>query len=199
MIYVKHDFYSNLIGSSKSGDTSATKDILLNEVSDLVSTKPKDVIELLNKVEISTKENATKGDLIAAVVENISENKKLLKGISYLIAEKNGLLKVEDNSGVDGNKKDLTQVVDRIASEIKPVAEKLITDKDKKEALETLKSTVKAKTGEEVKTSKEGEKSNTGLYIGIAIVAVLAGVGIYYYMKHKKSNNIAIENGNPIN
>src|SRR5437016_1229781 len=133
MIYINQDFYSNFSGSMKSGDTEMTSDILVNEISDLVAFKDKDVIDLLNKVDIPTKPNAKDAVIIDNVVKNLSSNKKLSFGLAYLIAENNDLLTVkkkkkENTSNVRGGRKssadgsgnnketDWNVVIDKVAS-----------------------------------------------------------------------------------
>jgi hypothetical protein len=188
MIYIEHDFYSNLLGSTNSGDKKATVDIFLNEISDLVATKPSEIESLLTKVGIAVKPNPKKGELISLVIENINSNGRLLKGISFIIAEKNGLLDTKDVSNADGNggKRVLTEIVDDIANQMKPALSNLDGEVQKKEAKENLRQTVTAKTGEIIESDND---SNVALYIGL-IAAAAIGVGLYFYFKNKPQTQI---------
>lgn len=92
MILLKHDFYSNFMDSVESGDEDFSTTILVNEFSDLITYNYPALIELLNKVGISTSLKESDEGLTEKIIKNIPENKKLLHGISFLIVEGNNLL-----------------------------------------------------------------------------------------------------------
>jgi hypothetical protein len=216
MIYVNQDFYSNFSGSMKSGDTDMTSDILVSEISDLVAFKDKDVIDMLNKVAITTKPTASDAVLIDNIVNNLSSNKKLSFGLAYLIADNNDLLTVKKQkksnasgsrrrssgkSSADGAKEeDWSAVIDKIGSGIQKVGDN-ISDKTAQEKLaSSIKEATKTKVDASPETkARKKERIGTGngkkvLYWGIGLL-VAGGVswGVWYMYKKNKAKNAALK------
>ena len=65
MQYLSHDFFSNFEGGVNSGDVEFTIDLWVNELSDILVSKPQKIVDLLNKVGVSAKITETDEELIA--------------------------------------------------------------------------------------------------------------------------------------
>lgn len=92
MVFVNHDFYTNFLSSLKYGDQESAYDILMNELSELISRDYKKLDDLFKTTEVKTKGSSDK-KYINAILDNCCENKKMVRGIAFLIAEQNDITK----------------------------------------------------------------------------------------------------------
>ena len=52
MQYPQHNFYSNFQGSVNSGDVEFTLNLWVNEISDIIVSETKKIVDLLNKTNV---------------------------------------------------------------------------------------------------------------------------------------------------
>lgn len=60
MVFVNHDFYTNFLSSLKYGDQESAYDILMNELSELISRDYKKLDDLFKTTEVKTKGSSDK-------------------------------------------------------------------------------------------------------------------------------------------
>jgi len=151
MIILNQDFFSNFSGSIKSKDSRLTRDLLLNEISDIIAYDEKNLISLLNKAGITTQENTSDEKLVEKVVDNLPNNEKLQRGIAFMIADNHDLMKIRVTNKKDGTKKPATKetyraIIDKIYEGMKPTIDDLKKDGEGKKMLkEQITSAVKEK------------------------------------------------------
>src|ERR1035437_7997068 len=97
MQYKHHDFMSNFNGGVASGDVELTIDLWVNELSDLIVHSPEKVVDLLNKTKVTASKEDTNEQIIDKILNNIGNNTKLNRGISFLIGEQNNLVNKSNN------------------------------------------------------------------------------------------------------
>ena len=201
MQFLNHDYYSNFEGAVKSGDVDLTIDLWVNEVSDLIMSEAGKVISLLNKVGIKTEDNVSDEEIVDAIMANIGSNSQLNKGISFLIAELNGMM---------NNDKDWKTKVDNIAATYKTLLDKTLTNPTtsgsiKNDIMKQIKSKADAKGDytriifkQEAPVAAIKKRNKKALCIvGGLIVLTAIGIGIYYYMKNKKAKSLlSVDGGN---
>ena len=162
MIILNQDFFSNFSGSIKSKDNRLTKDLLLNEISDIIAYDEKNLIALLNKAGVATKDNASDDQLVEKVVDYLPNSEKLQRGIAYMIADNHDLMKIRVVSKKGGGKQPATKdtyraIIDRIYEGMKPTVDDL---KRNGEGKKQLKEMIKTAVKEKCKTSGIVKKSN---------------------------------------
>src|SRR3990167_9151754 len=89
MLYLEHDFYSNFNAGVNSGDNSFITDMITNEISELIVHQHDDLIDLFEKVNISINKKASDEKIVDTIVNNLSTNIKLSRGLAFLIAQNN--------------------------------------------------------------------------------------------------------------
>lgn len=196
MIYVlPKDFYSNFTSAVSSKDNDAKKDMIVSEVADLIVNHKSDVVELLNSCGVKTDANENNKKIITKIVNN-GGSPKVQQGIAYLIASKHGLAvidTVKSNSNVEG-KSISVDPVSAIASAVGNVFQGLGkifgSDKDvakiQAEAQADANRAVLIQTILNATLAQQGKKqSNTGLYVGIAIAAVVLITAGYFLLRKK--------------
>ncbi len=189
MQFLNHDYYSNFEGAVKSGDVDLTIDLWVNEVSDIIMSDAGKVIDLLNKVGIKTELDVSDEEIVESIMDNIAINSKLNKGISFLIAEFNGMIKGSD----------WKQKVDNVADTYKTLLDKALMNPTtsgsiKNDIMKQIKAKADAKGDykriifKQVKPEAQKKKTNKkALYIiGGILVLTAIGIGIYYYRKNKR-------------
>jgi len=95
MIYVENDFYSNFTSVSKSSDDVAMRNILIDQLSNVVVNSRDELIDLLKKSNIKTSKKPSNKELSDLIVKNLKTNKKLVVGLAFLIAKQNDILQME--------------------------------------------------------------------------------------------------------
>ena len=195
MLYLNHDFYSNFNSGVESGDNDLITDLLVNEISELLVYREEKLLSLLNSVEIETSEKATDEKIVDNILNNIPENIKLCKGLAFLIAENN---KVAAPSKMivekDGKKKRVPTKKSATVKDIDAIASGIIGIGDSFEHKPQLKKELKLKLMKVIDTKSKAVGDRTrkhtsnqnGKYVLLGILVVLAGVGVYFYLKHKK-------------
>lgn len=90
MRYLKHNIYSNIDAAAKTKDVAATRDIVVDEISELIATQPVKVMAALKDAGISMSVKPTNREFVNKIVNNLKLNNKLRKNLSALIVDKNG-------------------------------------------------------------------------------------------------------------
>lgn len=119
MMFLEHDFYSNFSQSLQSSDQKLTRDIIADEISELIVHDYNKVFDLLDKVGIRANPKMSDEQLVDLLLKEMQANPKLIKGLAFLISEKNDLINSEtdDRSGkkyVEYVNKNLQKSLDKI-------------------------------------------------------------------------------------
>ncbi len=88
---VKADFESNYRNACGCNDSGLKSDLLLNEMADLINSKPMTIIQILSDSGYTFK-GKTRMDLIKAVADQLYENEKFRISMGVLIALNNGII-----------------------------------------------------------------------------------------------------------
>jgi len=92
MIYVESDFYSNFNAITTSNDEVAFRSLLIDQLSNLIAYNREELLDLFQKANIKVSKKPKNNEIVRAITKNIKTNKKLVIGLSYLIAKENELL-----------------------------------------------------------------------------------------------------------
>jgi hypothetical protein len=209
MIYLENDFYSNFSSIAESNDDKSMRTMLVDQISNLIAYRKKDLVSLFNKIGLKVSKSPTNKELSDIIAKNIKTNKKLQVGLAYLIAENNNLLQQEikksrkkddEINSFEGDKpkKDRkpfdwdksTDAVTTIAGSISVLADSLTQAKLGSQFGSDLnnQSNVKspeelAKEEEERKLAEAKKKRRTrNIIIGIVVIAV----GVTAFVAYKK-------------
>lgn len=196
MQFLNHDYYSNFEGAIKSGDVDLTIDLWVNELSDLIMSDAGKVIDLLNKVGVKIEPNVSDEEIVEAITTNVGNNNQLNRGLSFLIAEMNGIIK---------NDKDWKTKVDTIAVTYKTLLDKTLVNPTMSGSIKNdIMKQIKAKADSKgdykrvifkqvVPEAAKNKKSKRVYYIvGGLLVLTAIGVGIYYYRKNKAKKALSL-------
>lgn len=187
MIYLNNDFTSNFAAGMSADNNSLTIDLFANEVSDLIVGHTSQFIDALKKAGLDVNEKMSDEEIVDLVIGNLDKNDKILKSISFVIAENNGLIKEDGKDKVNWIK-----IVDSIMLGVTPAAKEITQS-------EATKAVTKNKimTQIETKAAMLGnyqrkiwrEKSNgaVGLVLIFGIVAVSL-LGYWIYTRSKKTS-----------
>jgi hypothetical protein len=210
---MNHDFLSNFDGSVDSGDVELSLDLWVNEISDLIVIDSDKVVALLNKTNVPAKITDSDEELVDKILTNVGTNKKLNRGISFLIGEQNNLIKEESN--------DWREVIDKIANTYEVVLVKF-------SQIPSLKASVKNDIMQHIKSKANSSKESSGVdgstaggrvifkeetpdevktkrkkifwwVVGGVVVLTAIGFGIHYYRKNKKAASLLGEGGALLN
>ena len=101
MMFLEHDFYSNFSQSLQSGDRKLINDIIADELSELIVHDYDKVFDLLEKVGVRVNQRISDEQLADLLISEMKTNKKLVKGVAFLISENNNLInnKTDEKSG----------------------------------------------------------------------------------------------------
>jgi len=211
MVYLNNDFYSTMVGNQKKGNSYELKEQILGKIADLIAFHKSEVIEALNASGVLIKENASDQRVIDALIKNVENNKKLQAGLGYLITAKES--DKEQNSGQDGSAGSgggflsglfggtgggagasgalegaaggagagpIGAIVGAVAGAVGAVfnfkaAKTNAQAEADKQRLELAQMVI----------ARKGGSSNTGLYVGLGLLAV-AAIVVIVVMKRKK-------------
>jgi hypothetical protein len=217
-----HDkFNSSFSGFVKSKDISLSKDAIISELGFLVAHDRKNVVMVITHAGIPLPKKVTDEAVIHAIIENIGGNKKLQKGLAYMMVENNapeqvsnfgegitdwvdrfktGTLSDEEKSkagiGSGDVVHDASQGAKGLTAEQKGAVAGSVADaigsifgflKANKEA-KAQKETDKNQLLQALLMAKQGggKKSNTALYVILAILGLgILGTVIYFAKKSK--------------
>lgn len=197
MIYVDNDFYSNFNSIKKSNDDVSMSSLFIDQLSNIIAYKKDELIDLFKKVDIAINDKPTNKQLTDAIVSNLATNKKLVIGLSYLIAKDNDILqeqlkksRTNDSfSNVDAKKKkvDWSKAQDSIqviAGSMSSVADSLVGVKKGMFSDDLLgQANAKDKTSITDELNKQQDKKNNKWIWLVLGVVVVGGIGYYGYKK----------------
>lgn len=201
MRYVNHNFMSNFMGGVNSKDVELTFDLWINEVSDLVIDSTDEVIALLNKTGVKADKTDSYEQLVDKILGNINSNSLLNKGISFLIAQQNGVTPEKNKNW----KQAIDSIAEKYASLLKStLGNSKIKSSIKSDMMEQIKTkSASSKTGNKqvvlTKDTVSGKRERNikiAKYIlgGIAVAAIIY-FGLDWY---KKNKDMSFENGGAI-
>ncbi len=211
MVTVRQDFFTELRTMEKSGNSEAMRERLLAEMAALIGDHKESVIEAMQASGVLIPSSSSTRRVVDSLVQNLPTNKRLQSGMAYLMADRNELLG-EEASGGGGDAVAGTAAgaaggaglgpVDVVAGTaagaaggagLGPVGAIIggITG--------AIGSIFSAKAAKEQRAAQEdanrvallqilanrGKTSNTGLYIALGVVGVLAVVGIIILARKK--------------
>ncbi len=209
MLYLDHDFYSNINASIESGDNDFISDMIVNELSELIVYKTQKVIDLLNMIGIKTNEKVSDEKIVDNIVGNLSTHQKLSEGLAFLIAENNDASKTKKTiKGANGHTKEVrsrtkgatVKEINRIASGISGIGASFTYKPQlKKEFKIKLMKVIDTKSKAVGERDRKHTNNTNGKYWFLALLVVGASVGFYFYMKNRKkmaSEGMLVEGGN---
>lgn len=207
MVYIDNDFYSTMVGNQKKGNTAELKEQILSELADLIAFHKAEVIEALNASGVLTKENASDQKVIDALIKNVGDNKKLQAGLGYLITKKQSLS--EQTSGQDGQGGFFSKLfggsgagagasgaaqgaaggagagpIGAIVGAVAGAVGAVFNFKAAKTNAQAEADKQRLELAQKV-MQRKGGGGNTGLYIGLGLLAV-AAIVVVVVMKRKK-------------
>lgn len=196
MLYLKHDFYSNFNSGIESGDNDFITDMIVNELSEIIVYQRKDMLDLLEKVQLKLNDKVSDEKIINIIIDNVSTNQKLVKGLAYLIAQNNQTSKQSKVvKGKDGKER-VMRIDAKPASinQIDMVASGIIGLGDSFKYKPQLKKEFKIRLLRliETKSNAVGDReikikdNKNGKYWLLGLLVIGAGVGVYFYLKNKK-------------
>lgn len=182
---------ANFMGGVNSKDVELTFDLWINEVSDLVIDSTDEVIALLNKTGVKAEKTDSYEELVDKILNNINNNALLNKGISFLIAQQNGVTPEKNKNwkaaidSIAGKYASLLKSTlgnDKIKASIKAdmmehIKTKSVSAKSGNKQVVMTKDTVSGKRARNIKIAK---------YVlgGLALAAVIY-FGLDWYKKNK--------------
>jgi hypothetical protein len=174
---MNHDFYSNFSNSIKHGAIDTSIDIYKTELSDIVVYEYKKIYDLFKSIGITNfKETETDQQLVERIMAEAKSNDKLVRGLSFLIAQLNEVQK--------GLKKDENYIdaLNKITDGIKVSIMELATSerKEKKFIADVLKDI-------EMKANKVGDRkrkvyNTSNKFMNVILLAGVI-VGCYFLYK----------------
>lgn len=195
MLYLNHDFYSNFDSGIQSGDNNLITDILINELSELIVYNEDKIFDLFNRVGIKISEKSSDEKIVDTILNNIETNVKLSKGLAFLIAQNNDASKNgKQIKGKNGKERRAKRNKAATISEIDKISSGIIGIGDSFKYKPQLKKEFKLKMMQVIKTKSEavGDRArkltnnNNGKYVLLTFLVIGAGIGIYFYLKHRK-------------
>src|SRR3990167_1663380 len=198
MLYLEHDFYSNFNAGVNSGDNSFISDMITNEISELIVHQHDELIDLFGKINLSINKTATDEKIVDTIINNLSSNVKLSRGLAFLISQNNTANKplkvVRGSDGVERKIDDVEKPaslpqIDMITSGLVCIGDSFkYKPQLKKEFKTKLMTLIKTKTtavGSGERSIKTEENKNGGYYF-LAILVIGGAIATYFYVKHKK-------------
>ena len=175
MMFLEHDFYSNFSKSLQSGDTEITSDIITDELSELIVYDYEKVFKLMETLDIKVHKNISDEVLADKLLAEMQHNKKLVRGISFLIAEKNNLINnnTDDRSG--------KKYIDYINRNLTKTFERILSNNNEKVKFKTdLMKKVKSKDSKVAERKRKVDAPNHfWTYVAIGAGVITLGVIIY--------------------
>lgn len=206
MVYLDKDFYSTLVGNEKKGNAMENRELILEQIAELIVADKASVIEALNASGIPTANTASQGRVVSAIVKNAPTNKKLRLGLAYLISQKR-MSEGHSNSIGDflfGKSQEAKAAVGTVAKStaeggaaggagggiiggiigaVSGAVGGVFNYKASKEAAKAQEEANRSKILDFIQKRQGG--SNTGLYIGLSLL-VVAGIVTFIVLKRKK-------------
>lgn len=183
MIHVVREPAINFSASQKYGDDELTRDVLLNQVADLIVHNRNEVVNLLNDkhVGLSVPQNASDKVLIKKLLDNAQSNEMLSKGLAFLMVQQ-----MEMGESHAGGGDPISAVADTIKSISGNIANKQNQKLQKQQNQADITKMILSKRQDEAKG-----KSRTKLILLITAGAIVLIIGGIYAWKYFKTPAIA--------
>lgn len=205
MQYEQHDFVNNVTVLHKTGEEAKAREMLMKEIAQMIVYHRGHAIQLLNANGIKTNKFASDKELTDKLAENLGTNKKLKGDIAALLVQLNSAPQRHQAQGVNphqnpygryGNAEQYSRAegqgaaagavgggavgsVTNLISNIFGFAKSKTDQKTQSEAnkMQLAQSLLNA----------QPQKSNTGLYIGIAVAVIGLGTLLYFAFNKKSA------------
>jgi len=186
MITLEND-YSNFAGMVENGKMQINAPILVDEITSIMVEGNSAYVDLLQQIGIEISDKPSHAELAEATTNNIGNNQKLIKLLSFKIAERNSLI-----PSTDVSEEDLKQV-EYIVQEITPLANDIQANQESAEAfkeaiiveLSSKDETPQPQMNDEGIVQKAEETGNNKLKWILGAAAVI-GIGFFIYKSRKK-------------
>ncbi len=208
MKYTRSNFQRNFNNAIGSKDAPAIKDIILNELSDLIILRPFEIVEVLEASGIKMGKNPTETQIINKLADNLPVNRNLQIRIAKMIYAKDkkeglsftgkGSKPSWFNANAEGKGKEffnkLGDALGKIFGAVSTVGSKLGTDEGTQpppqtsDALAREREETKRKLIEMMMLKRGGKKTNVGAWVmGGVLVAGLTILVVALVRKNKKN------------
>lgn len=97
---MQSEFHNKLESFYKDNSTKNASELLMKELGSILVKSKNDFVDLLNESDIYANREMSNGELVNVFVDNISSNKKLKLGSSFLINMHNKSMNFDGNSEV---------------------------------------------------------------------------------------------------
>lgn len=91
MLYMKHDFFKNILEAIKANDNAFVTDIIINEVAMLVVFERGKVVEVINSAGLKARDNDSEETLGNILIDNGKKNGKLVELLAKTIINNHDL------------------------------------------------------------------------------------------------------------
>lgn len=190
MVTVRQDFFTELRTMEKSGNSEAMRERLLAEIAALIGDHKESVIEAMQASGVLIPSSSSTRRVVDSLVQNLPTNKRLQSGMAYLMADRNELLgeDASGNNAVGGTAAGAAGgaglgPVGAIIGGITGAIGSIFSAKAAKEQREAQEDANRVALLQIL--ANRGKTSNTGLYIALGVVGVLAVVGIIMLSRKK--------------
>lgn len=195
MINVNGDFMSNFSSAIKC-DNQLTKDILLDELSNIICYNKNDLLLVLTKsIDEKLLKSPSDKYIVDKLMSNI-DNVKIQKGIAYIIAKNNDV--VNSKMNYEKNMGAILLVYNGFSpafNELKKDPNKAVLFKEKLLSLIDVKNE-KAKQMDKPDSNIEGDGKKINkkkLFIWCGIVLILVGGTLLFFYYRRKKAKMALE------
>lgn len=184
----------NLANAKAADDTPSLRDIVFNEMGDLIADNGDEVNYALNAAGVNVGDSTEPKVLVDAIYDNARKNNQVVKNISYLLVRKNGIDTYQNDWGnivsgvMDGVKGIAGTVGETIQAKRDPGA------KSRQQLLDMIAQKQQQKHELAVAQSKNSTKVVLIIVGSLIAVTVVAG-GLYWYSQSK--NNAAAAGAAP--
>lgn len=195
MIYLNNDFTSNFAAGISAENNSLTIDLFANEISDLIVGNTVELVNTLKKAGLDVDLKMSDEEIVDSIINNLDKNEKIIKAISFIIAQDNGLLKGEKS------KVDWIKVVDSIVLGVTPASKEITQSEATKQATKNkIMKQIEAKAqilGNYQRQIWRDKSNGVGLVLIFGIV-VVGLVSYWIYTKSKKTPIAVPPINNPV-
>jgi hypothetical protein len=182
MRYVKHNIYENFSNANGCKDDVVQRNILVDELSEIIATQPMSIRKALNEVGIKTSMEAPVLEVVDKLVKNIKNKKLKDKIVTIIINRHNGSVKLNangDNQPTQNNNSTsqngfltISKAIDDVFGILKSKEEqKQAEEQTKKELIDALKN--------------KGQKVGASAFGWFGVLLVTSGLiyGFYRLLK----------------
>lgn len=183
MIYLNHDFYSNFSAGTNAEGNNLTIDLFANELSDLIVYETPKLIDSVSKVGVNVKESMSDEEIVDNILSDMSKDDKVIKAISFAIAESNGLI-----NDKKGDKIDWVKAIDTIVLGLTPASKEITQSKEtqsvtKQRVMKQIETKAKSKGNYTRQIWKSKSYAKPIFIIGGLLALGIAGYFIYRGVK----------------